>query len=36
MEYIFKKVGKEHIDLLLDWRNDELTRRMAIDQKKVS
>ena len=36
MEYIFKKVDKEHVDLLLDWRNDELTRRMFIDQKKVS
>ncbi len=36
MEYIFKKVDKDSSNMLLNWRNDELTRRMFIGQKKVS
>lgn len=36
MKYIFKKVEKDHANMLLDWRNDNFTRKMAIDQKKIN
>ena len=36
MKCIFKKAEKDHDDMLLDWRNDDFTRKMAIDQKKIN